>query len=174
MSAKIFEPIYTEDVIADKIKELAKSISSDYGRIEPLIVGILRGSTVFMADLARELTINAYFDFIVVTRYGDKDKGGQLRVVKDLNYPIEGKDVLIVEDIIDEGITLMQLKKELLKRKPSTLKICTLFDKPVRRIADIVPDYIGFEIPDKFVIGYGMDYKQKYRNIPYLAAMEES
>ncbi len=159
--------------ISNKVTEIAEKISADYVNSLPLIVCILRGSSVFMADLTRKLSINVYIDFMVVTRYGQSSKGGQLRIIKDLERSIEGMDVIIVEDIIDEGITLKQLKQEFEKRKPASLKICSLFDKPANRIENIESDYKGFILPDEFVVGYGMDYKQLYRNIPYLGVIQK-
>jgi hypoxanthine phosphoribosyltransferase len=166
-----YKTLISVNDLQKRIKELGSQISLDYKGLEPIIIGVLRGSVVFLADLAREITINAYFDFMVVTRYGYKETGGQIRFLKDLDSSIEGKNVLIVEDIIDEGITLYCLKNELLKRKPASLKICSLLDKPANRSVDLTADYTGFVIEDKFVVGYGMDCKQRYRNIPYIAMM---
>ena len=166
-----YKILISENDLQRRVKELGAQISDDYKGLEPLIVGILRGSSVFLADLARELTINAYFDFMVVTRYGYSESGGKIRFIKDLDRSIEGKDVIIVEDIIDEGVTLYTLKNELLKRKPTSLKICSLLDKPANRSVDMTADYTGFVIKDVFVVGYGMDCKQQYRNIPYVAMM---
>lgn len=172
------DPLLTEELLSEaeikaRIKEMGAALSRDYRDKDPLLLGVLRGAAVFLADLARELTVNAVIDLLVVTRYGYKDKPGQLRIIKDLNYPIEGKDVLIVEDIIDEGLTLFQLREALLLRRPASLKICTLFDKPCNRKVSLTPDYSGFTIPDQFIVGYGLDYKQKFRNLPYLAAVKE-
>ena len=166
-----YEVLITTEEIQKRIKILGAEISNDYKGRDPIIVGILRGSCVFFADLTREITVNALFDFIVTTRYGYGESGGKLRLLKDLNTPIEGKEVIIVEDIIDEGVTLFSLKNELLKRNPLSLKICSLLDKPANRSVDLKADYTGFVIDDKFVIGYGMDYKQTFRNLPYIGAV---
>lgn len=166
-----YETLISTEKIKKRIKEIGAEISSDYKGREPMIVGILRGCCAFLPDLTREITINAMFDFIAVTRYGYKDFGGELRFIKDLDTSIEGKDILIVEDIIDKGITLFHLKEELLKRNPLSLKICALLDKPANRSVDLKADYTGFVIDDKFVAGYGMDYKQLLRNLPYIGAV---
>ncbi|MGV8124615.1 MAG: hypoxanthine phosphoribosyltransferase [Vulcanimicrobiota bacterium] len=173
MHSELGEVLYTEDQIKKRIEEIGAQLSADYQGKDLVIIVILRGAVVFLADLTRCMNVNATIDFIVVTRYGYSDKPGQLKILKDLDYPIEGKHIIIVEDIVDEGLTLYYLKEALLLRKPATLKICALFDKPARRKVNVAPDYIGFSIPDRFIIGYGLDYKQKFRNLPYIAVMRE-
>lgn len=174
MHSELDDVLFTEEQIKERIKALGQQISEDYTEKELIIIVILRGAVVFLADLTRCMDINATIDFIVVTRYGYADKPGQLRIIKDLDYPIEGKHIIIIEDIVDEGCTLFYLKEALLLRKPASLKICTLFDKPENRKMSIVPDYIGFTIPDKFIVGYGLDYKQRFRNLPYLASIKNN
>ncbi|MDQ7822173.1 MAG: hypoxanthine phosphoribosyltransferase [Candidatus Eremiobacteraeota bacterium] len=173
MHPELAEILYTEEEMRHRIEELGKEISADYANEELIIIVLLRGAVIFLADLTRTLDINATIDFIVVTRYGYADRPGQLRIIKDLDYPIEGKHIIIVEDIVDEGYTLFQIKEALLLRKPASLKICTLFDKPARRKVAVTPDYIGFTIPNKFIVGYGLDYKQRFRNLPYLATVKD-
>jgi hypoxanthine phosphoribosyltransferase len=173
MHPEVGEVLFTEEQIRNRIREIGAQISSDYNGEEIVIIVILRGAVVFLADLTRCMDVNATIDFIVVTRYGYSDRPGPLRIIKDLDYPIEGKHIMIVEDIVDEGLTLYYLKEALLLRKPSSLKICALFDKPARRKVNVYPDYTGFSIPDRFIIGYGLDYKQKFRNLPYIAVMKD-
>lgn len=173
MHPDLEEVLYTEEEIRTRINELGKQISKDYQNEDLILIVILRGAVVFLADLTRTIDVNAMIDFIVVTRYGYADKPGQLKIIKDLDYPIEGKHIIIIEDIIDEGYTLFHLKEALLLRRPASLKICALFDKPAGRKINIKPDYAGFTIPDKFVVGYGLDFKQKFRNLPYLASVKK-
>ncbi|MEG2003564.1 MAG: hypoxanthine phosphoribosyltransferase, partial [Clostridia bacterium] len=159
--------LITENEIKLRVKELAKQITFDYQNKELLLVGILKGSLVFMSDLMRELDTNAKIDFMSVSSYGNAtNSSGQVRIIMDLKSPIENFDVLIVEDILDSGATLSYLKQLLLARKPRSIKICTLLDKPDRRKADIVADYVGMVIPDEFVVGYGLDFSEDYRNLP--------
>ncbi len=173
MHPELGEVLYTEEQMKKRIREIGVQISADYQGKDLVIIVILRGAVVFLADLTRAMDVNATIDFIVVTRYGYSDRPGQLKILKDLDYPIEGKHIIIVEDIVDEGLTLYYLKEALLLRKPASLRICALFDKPARRKVNVDPDYIGFSIPDRFIIGYGLDYKQKFRNLPYIAVMRD-
>jgi hypoxanthine phosphoribosyltransferase len=173
MHPELEDVLFTEKQIKNRIKEMGAQLTADYEGKDLIIIVILRGAVVFLADLTRQLDVNARIDFIVVTRYGYSDRPGQLKILKDLDYPIEGKHVIIIEDIVDEGHTLYYLKEALLLRKPADLKICALFDKPARRQVEVYPDYVGFAIPDKFIVGYGLDYKQKFRNLPYLATMKK-
>lgn len=168
------EILFTEEEIRAKINELGKQLSREYRDHDLVLIVILRGAVVFLADLTRTLEVNAMIDFIVVTRYGYADRPGQLKILKDLDYPIEGKHIIIIEDIIDEGYTLYHLKEALLLRKPASLKICALFDKPARRKTSVRPDYVGFTIPEKFIVGYGLDYKQRFRNLPYIASLKQN
>ncbi|HHY47072.1 MAG TPA: hypoxanthine phosphoribosyltransferase [Firmicutes bacterium] len=155
-----------EEDIQRRVRELGEQISRDYRGQDLVVVGILKGALVFMADLVRCIDIPLSMDFVAVSSYGMATKTtGVVRILKDLDAPIEGRHVLIVEDIMDTGLTLHYLLENLRARKPLSLKICTLLDKPSRRKVDIVSDYNGFQIPDKFVVGYGLDFGEKYRNL---------
>lgn len=168
------EVMITEEQLKQKVKELGEQISKDYEGEKVLIIGILKGAVIFLSDLIRELTIDARIDFMAVTSYGASTKSsGIVRILKDLDTGIEDQHVIIAEDIIDSGITLHYLRDYLLGRKPKSLKICTLLDKPERREADIKADYVGFEIENKFIVGYGLDFDEKYRNLPYITCLEE-
>ena len=166
--------LLTEEQLRTRTAELGAMISKDFAGREPLFVGVLKGCFVFMADLMRFVTIPCAMDFMAVSSYGTgvRSSSGIVRIVKDLDQPIEGRDVLVVEDIIDSGNTLSYLLKVLGERKPASLKLCTLLDKPSRREVDVHVDYVGFEIEDKFVLGYGLDYDQIYRNLPYVGVKE--
>lgn len=161
-----------ESDIQKRVRELGEEISRDYAGRDLVIVGILKGALVFMADLVRNIRIPLSIDFVAVSSYGLATKtSGVVRILKDLDAPIEGKHVLVVEDIIDTGLTLHYLLENLKARKPSSVKICTLLDKPSRREVQITPDYNGFQIPDKFVVGYGLDFGEKYRNLPSVCVL---
>lgn len=166
MQPVIKEVLISEGQIAQKVKEIGERISNDYQGKEVLIIGILKGSFVFMADLIRHLTIPVTVDFMMFSSYGtDSETSGVVRIIKDLEQSIEGKHVIVVEDIVDTGLTLKYLLDNLNSRKLASLKICTLLDKPSRRRVEIKTDYNGFIIPDKFVVGYGLDYGEKFRNL---------
>lgn len=168
------EVMITEEQLRERIKELGKQISDDFQGEEVLLVGILKGAVLFMSDLIREITVDTKIDFMAVTSYGASTKSsGVVRILKDLDTGIEDLNVIIVEDIIDTGVTLHYLRDYLLGRLPKSLKICTLLDKPERREVDIQADYTGFEVENKFIVGYGLDYDQKYRNLPYITCLEE-
>ena len=168
------EIMITEEEIKQRIKEIGKQISDDFQGEEVLVIGILKGAVLFLSDLIREITLVTKIDFMAVTSYGASTKSsGVVRILKDLDTGIEDLNVIIVEDIIDSGVTLHYLRDYLLGRKPKCLKICTLLDKPERRESDIKADYTGFEVENKFIIGYGLDYDQKYRNLPYITCLEE-
>lgn len=174
MKKDVKEILFNEEEIAKKVKELAKKITEDYRGKDLTVIGILKGSNIFMGDLIRKIDIPLQIDFMVVSSYGQStESSGIVRVIKDLDYSIEGKNILIVEDIIDTGLTLAYLKEILLKRKPQSVKICSLLDKPARRRVDLEVDYIGFETPDEFIVGYGIDYSEKYRNLPYIAVLKD-
>ncbi len=159
--------------IAERVKGLGEKISRDYSGKELLVIGILKGSFIFMADLVREIMLPLEVDFMVLTSYGNSSKSsGRVDILKDLGQSIKGKEVIIIEDIIDTGLTLKFLADILLLRGPASLRICTLLDKPSRRIAEIMPDYNGFVIPDSFVVGYGLDYSEKYRNLSDIVIIE--
>jgi len=172
MEPALGEILFTAEEIKNRIKQIGEEISRDYRGREVIVIVTLRGAVVFLADLTRLLDLDVTIDFIVVTRYGYADRPGQLKIIKDLDYPIEGKDIVIIEDIVDEGYTLYYLKEALMLRRPASLNVCALFDKPSRRKVEIKPDYTGFIIPDEFIVGYGLDYKQKYRNLPYLTVIK--
>lgn len=164
----------TEEQIRQRTKELGQQISKDFKDEEVLVIGILKGAVLFLSDLIREMTVDTRIDFMAVTSYGASTKSsGVVRILKDLDTGIEDLNVIIVEDIIDSGVTLHYLRDYLLGRKPKSLKICTLLDKPERREADIKADYTGFQVDNKFIVGYGLDYNQKYRNLPYITCLEE-
>ena len=162
----------SEEEIANKVKELAKQIEKDYEGEQLLVVGILKGASVFVSDLIRKIDLDVNIDFMSVSSYGNgTESSGTVRILKDLDVDIAGKNVLIVEDIIDSGLTLSNLVKELKKRNPKSLKLCTLLDKPQRRTSNIPVDYVGFVIEDKFIVGYGIDWAEKYRNLPYIGSV---
>ena len=164
-----------ENVLANRISELGEEISKDYAGEEVMLVGILKGASVFMSDLIRKISLPAYIDYMVVSSYGNSaETSGVVRIIKDLEDNIEGKNIIIVEDIIDTGLTLAYLSQNLLSRHPKSLKICTLLDKPARREIDINIDYKGFDVPDEFIIGYGIDYAEKYRNLPFIGILKRS
>ena len=168
------EVMISEEKVEAKICELAKQISEDYAGKEIHLIAILKGSVFFACELAKRMEVPVTMDFMTVTSYGDgMVSAGEITVKKELDEEIDGKEVLIVEDIIDSGNTLIHLKKLLLGRNPASLKIVTLLDKPECRTADIKADYCGFEIPNKFVVGYGLDYAQQYRNLPYIGVVEQ-
>jgi hypoxanthine phosphoribosyltransferase len=163
----------TEEEVDKKIQELGEKISSDYAGKQVHLVCVLKGGSFFMCELAKRITIPVSLDFMSVSSYGsDTKSSGVVKIVKDLDEPLEGKDVIVIEDIVDSGRTLSYLLEMLSDRKPNSLKLCTLLDKPDRRVVDVKVDYTGFEIPDEFVVGYGLDYDQKYRNLPYIGVVK--
>ena len=162
-----------EEEVDAKIRELAEKISKDYEGKQVHLVCILKGSVFFTCELAKRITVPVSMDFMSVSSYGDGTKSsGVVRIAKDLDETLEGKDVLVIEDIIDSGRTLSYLLEVLSKRNPASMKLCTLLDKPDRRTHEVHVDYVGFNIPDEFVVGYGLDYAQKYRNLPYIGVVE--
>ncbi|TJX67875.1 hypoxanthine phosphoribosyltransferase [Soehngenia saccharolytica] len=170
----IKEILVSEEQIKKRVKELGEQITKDYQGKEPVVVGILKGAVVFLSDLIREIKIPIHIDFMAVSSYGKSSiSTGEVRIIKDLDFSVEDKDIIIVEDIIDTGLTLGYLKELLIKRGADSVKICTLLDKPERRKININVDYTGFTIPDEFIIGYGLDYNEKYRNYPFVAALKE-
>ena len=173
MKEDILHVLLSEQELKDKVTELGRRISEDYAGKRLLVVSVLKGSVVFMADLMRAVTIPAEIDFMSVSSYGSGAKtSGVVKIIKDLDINLEGFDLLIVEDILDSGLTLSYIKKILTQRSPRSIRICTLLDKPERRQADIQADYAGFEVPDEFVVGYGLDYAEKYRNLPYIGVLK--
>ena len=166
------EVLYTRDEIAVRVREMGAQITKDLAGEKLVMIGVLKGAAPFLSDLARCVDVDATFDFVAVSSYGKSNRtSGAVKLIKDLDEPIEGKNVLVVEDILDTGITLTYLRKVFLQHHPKTLRIAALLDKPSRRIEKIEADYIGFSIPNLFVIGYGMDYAERYRNLPDICLM---
>jgi hypoxanthine phosphoribosyltransferase len=171
---RIGEVLVSSEDLARRVQELGAEISRDYQGRDLVMVGVLKGAVVFIADLMRHLTVPCELDFMAVTSYGSStDSSGVVRILKDLDASIEGRDVLIVEDIIDSGLTLQYLIRNLKVRSPRTLEVCALLTKPERRRVDLPTRYVGFEIPNRFAIGYGLDHSQKYRNLDYVAVLED-
>ncbi|MCI9458512.1 MAG: hypoxanthine phosphoribosyltransferase [Oscillospiraceae bacterium] len=173
MDQDILKVLITEEELRECVKKLGEQISRDYQGKNLLMVSVLKGSVVFMSDLMRSITIPALIDFMSVSSYGSGVKtSGVVKIIKDLDQQLEGKDLLIVEDILDSGMTLSYLSQLLRARNPRSIRIATLLDKPERRTADIQADYYGFRVPDAFVVGYGLDYSEKYRNLPYIGVLK--
>lgn len=171
--AESVKVMISEAEVTKRIEELGRQISEDYAGRQIHLICILKGGVFFMCELAKRISVPVSMDFMSVGSYGDGTaSSGVVRLVKDLDESLEGKDVLVVEDIIDSGRTLYYLLDVLKKRRPNSMKLCTLLDKPDRRVRDVKVDYVGFEIPDEFVVGYGLDYAQKYRNLPYIGIVE--
>ena len=171
----VSEVLIEEDVLQRRIAELGAEVSSDYTGRELLLVGVLKGAVFFLADLMRQLTVPCEIDFMAISSYGaSTDSSGVVRILKDLDINIEGRHVLVVEDIIDSGLTLSYLVRNLEAREPASLEVCALLTKPERRAIDVPVRYVGFEIPNRFVIGYGLDFAERYRNLPYVAVFDES
>lgn len=164
--------LISEEEIQQKVSEMGKKISDDFRDKDPLFVGVLKGCFIFMADLMRYVDIRCSMDFMAVSSYSGTSSTGAVKINKDLSEDIEGRHIIIVEDILDSGITLSYLKQYLMVRKPASISIATLMDKPARRKADIYADYSCFEIPDAFVVGYGLDYNERYRNLPYIGVLK--
>jgi hypoxanthine phosphoribosyltransferase len=173
LNQDIKEILFSEVELKERVSELGKAISEAYAGKELLMIGVLKGANVFMSDLMRAVDLPIQIDFIAASSYGTStESSGVVRIVKDLDYSIEGKHVMIVEDIIDTGLTLKYLYDNFTARKPASLSIISLLDKPERRKAEITVDYTGFEIPDEFIVGYGIDYAEKYRNLPFVATLK--
>jgi len=163
----------TEQEVNDRIKKIGEQISKDYAGKSVHLVCVLKGGSFFMCELAKRITVPVTLDFMSASSYGSSTKSsGVVKIVKDLDEPLKDKNVLVVEDIVDSGRTLSYLLKMLGDRGPASVKLCTLLDKPERRVTDVKVDYTGFEIPDEFVVGYGLDYDQRYRNLPYIGVVE--
>ena len=171
--AEELEVVITEEALRLRVRELGEQISRDYAGRTPVLVAVLKGSFVFLADLARAITVPVNIDFMAVTSYGAGKRGGVVRIVKDLDLAVTGRDVLVVEDIVDTGLTLGYLVRNLQAREPAGIAVCTLLDRRVRRLANLPIRYTGFEIPDRFLVGYGLDHRERHRNLPYLAALPE-
>ena len=166
-------PIVTQEEMRARIRELGKQITADYTGKDLVLVGVLKGAYAFYADLARAIRIPMRVDFLIVTSRGFRaKKPDKVKLITELTEDIKGKDVLLVEDIVDSGLTVQHLLKTLTKKKPRSIKVCTLLNKPDSRTIDVAIDYVGFKIPNKYVVGYGLDYQQKYRNLPYLAVLD--
>ena len=173
MHKDVEQILYTEEELRRRVKELGCQITADYAGREPLLISVLRGSYIFMADLTRSINLDVRVDFMSVSSYGAATvSSGQVEIKKDLSASIEGKDLIIVEDILDSGNTLFYLLDVLRARKPASIRICTLMDKPERRAKPIKADYVGFTIPDAFIVGYGLDYAERYRNLPYVGVLK--
>lgn len=173
MLKDIQEVLYSEEEIQRKVKELAEIVSREYEGRNPLVICVLKGAFIFMADLTKNITIPMELDFMAVSSYGKATRSsGEVRIVKDLDQSVEGRDILIVEDIIDSGLTLSYLIDVLERRNALSVRVVALFDKPGRRTSEINADYTGFVIPDAFVVGYGLDYAEKYRNLPFIGILK--
>ena len=167
-------PIVTQEQMRSRIREMGRQISADYAGKDLVLVGVLKGAYAFFADLARAIRIPVRVDFIIVTSYGTQAKtSGKVKLVTELTEKIKGRDVLLVEDIVDSGLTVQYLTKTLARQKPSSIKVCTLLSKPECRVVDVPLQYVGFKIPNQYVVGYGLDYQQQYRNLPYLAVLDQ-
>jgi hypoxanthine phosphoribosyltransferase len=168
------EILIEEDALQSRIRDLGREISSDYAGRELLLVGVLKGAVFFMADLMRSIAVPCEIDFMAISSYGaSTDSSGVVRILKDLDINIEGRHVLVIEDIIDSGLTLSYLIRNLESREPATLEVCALLTKPDRREIDVDVRYVGFEIPNRFVIGYGLDFAERYRNLPYVGVLHD-
>ena len=176
MHDDIAHKLLTEEQIQSKVRELGERIRGDYaGRGDLLLVGVLKGCAMFLVDLARAIDMPLALDFIAISSYGQStESSGVVRMLKDLDTDIADRHVLIVEDIIDSGLTLAYLRSQLLRRNPASLQICALLNKPERRSADVQVHYLGFDIPNEFVVGYGLDYRERYRNLPYIGVLRPS
>lgn len=174
MREDIKEILYSEEELRIKIKELGEKISKDYEGKDLILIGILKGSVVFMSDLLKEITIPCRMDFMAVSSYGNSSSSsGVVRILKDLDYEIEGKHILVIEDIIDSGITLKYLLKYLKSKNPESVEVACLLNKQERRKVEIDVKYLGYEVPDYFLVGYGLDYAEKYRNLPFVGILKE-
>lgn len=171
--AETIKVLVSEEEVDARIEALGKQISEDYAGKQVHLICVLKGGVFFMCELAKRITVPVSMDFMSVSSYGDgTTSSGVVKIAKDLDETFEGKDVIVVEDIIDSGRTLSYLLEILAKRGPKSMRLCTLLDKPERRVRDVKVDYVGFNIPDEFVVGYGLDYAQKYRNLPYIGVVE--
>ena len=171
MEEDIERILLTKEQILSKVREIGAQISEDYAGEEPVFVGVLKGCFIFMADLMRTVEVNCSMDFMAVSSYQGTNSTGAVKIIKDLSGIIENKHIILVEDILHSRITLNYIKNYLSVRHPASIRIATLLDKPARRKADITPDYSCFEVPDEFVVGYGLDYNEKYRNLPYIGIL---
>lgn len=166
------EVLISEEQLQNRIRELGAEITRDYSTRRPELICVLKGAMIFMSDLMRSIDLNLSIDFIAVSSYGKgKNSSGEVKIIKDLDEPLEGRDILLIEDILDTGLTLSYLLNNFHSRGATSIKIVTLLNKPERRKVEVNPDYVGFEIPDKFVVGYGLDFDERYRNLPYIGVV---
>lgn len=173
MQEDIKSVLYTKEQLQEGVKRIAEEINRDYEGKEIYAIGILKGAMIFYADLVREINVPVAFDFMAASSYGkNTTSSGEVKILKDLDFSIEGKHVIIVEDIVDSGLTLSYLLKNMESRKPASVKLCALLNKPERREVDVNVDYVGFEVPNEFLVGYGLDYAGKYRNLPYIGILK--
>lgn len=173
MYSDIQDVLYSEEQIQGKIKELGDQLSKDYEGKNPLVICVLKGAFIFMADLVKQIKVPLELDFMAVSSYGQSTKSsGVVKIIKDLDVPVEGRHILIVEDIIDSGLTLSYLIDVLERRNAKTISVVALFNKPARRTVELEPDYAGYVLPDEFVVGYGLDYAEKYRNLPFIGILK--
>ena len=173
MHSDVKEVLFSAEELGKRVRELGKQITGEYQGKELLVIGVLKGANVFLADLIRHIELHLEIDFIAAASYGSStESSGVVRLLKDLDYPIENRHVLLVEDLIDTGLTLHYLAENLKARQPASFQICTLLDKPERRKVSMEVDYKGFDIPDEFIVGYGIDFNQKYRNLSYIATLK--
>lgn len=173
LAADIQEVLITADEVQQRVRELGQAISKDYAGRDPLLIGVLKGVVFFMADLLRSITIPVEVDFMAVSSYSaEARKKGAVRLVKDLEIPITGRNVLFVEDVIDTGLTLGYLLRTLQARRPASLEVCVLFNKPKHRLIDLPVKYVGIDLPDSFVVGYGLDHRERYRNLPFVGLLK--
>ncbi|MCX7642138.1 MAG: hypoxanthine phosphoribosyltransferase [Elusimicrobiales bacterium] len=173
MHKDIKEILFSKEVISKRVNELAKTISSDYKNKNLFMVGVLKGCFMFLSDLVKDIKLDLNVDFMMISSYEGKQSSGVVRILLDLKQPIEGRDVLIIEDIVDTGLTINYLIKNMKARNPASLEVCTLLNKPSCRKIKVNLKYVGFDIPDKFVVGYGLDYKEYYRNLPYIGVLKD-
>jgi len=173
MHKDVEQVLFDEQMLKERVLELGKSITADFAGKNPMLIGVLKGSFMFMADLVRAIDLPCQLEFLGVSSYGNKSETtGAVRITRDLEVDIEGRDIIVVEDILDSGLTLNYLIGYLQGRNPASIEICTLLDKPERRRVEVAPRYIGFQIPDAFVVGYGLDFAEKYRNLPYIGILK--
>ncbi len=173
LEGAVTEILVDEETLRNRVAELGEEVSRDYAGRDLLLIGVLKGAVFFMADLMRSITVPCEIDFMAISSYGAQtDSSGVVRILKDLDINIEGREVLVVEDIIDSGLTLSYLMRNLEARQPASLEVCALMTKPERREIDVPVRYIGFEIPNRFVIGYGLDFAERYRNLPYVGVLD--
>lgn len=174
MSRIFGKPLISQQELNRRIKDLGRRISEDYQDRDVVMIGVLKGAFAFFADLVRAVHVPVELDFLVVSSYQSSKSTGRVKIISDLTVDIKGQDVIVVEDIVDSGLTLSFLKKKLLMRHPNSLRVCALLDKPERRTINVPIEYVGFTVPNKYVVGYGLDYENRYRNLPYIAVLDQT